>query len=465
MSQDIKKINGVYMGSQEIASTALAGDANKVAYYKLEDVNDSSGNGYTLTNANTVTFVAAKFGNGASQGTSNTNKYLYTTNTMGIDGGAFSFVGNIKINTEIPSDLYTLFAQANNTSKVYYSIFYEYNGGTRRLKFVRTKQGVVEQSFVYNITLGTTNFYQIGLTYDGTNLYGYVNGQLVGQVAASGNGSSAVTSGFYLGMFWDGTSSPSSQISDDVYIASRALTSDEIYSLYKTGVKKFNGQVNLNPELESTSLRGDANLVQYTRFEGNSTATVGNNGTDTDVTYGTTYGRFGQGFLLNGTTTYVTTSSNNLGTGDFTISFWFAGAENGGWRWLFMCYKFAAQGLLITTHGGGIRVSMGGWFTDTVSGGNGVPATDTNWHQLVLTRSGTTITCYIDGVQNGSTGTSGADISGPNHLGHITGGSQEPLYFGGKMDEFFIESRALTATEISNLYNTNIKKVNGVSNV
>ena len=130
-----------------------------------------------------------------------------------------------------------------------------------------------------------------------------------------------------------------------------------------------------------------------------------------------------------------------------------------------MCYKIYATGLLITIQGGGVRVSMGGWFTDTVSGGNGVPASDTNWHNLVLTRSGTTITCYIDGVQNGSTGTSNADISGPNHLGHVTGGSNEPLYFGGKMDEFFILSRALTSTEISNLYNTNIKKYVGVSNV
>ena len=37
-------------------------------------------------------------------------------------------------------------------------------------------------------------------------------------------------------------------------------------------------------------------------------------------------------------------------------------------------------------------------------------------------------------------------------------------YMAGNIDDLFVFSRALTATEISNLYNTNIKKYMGVSN-
>src|SRR5688572_13521936 len=49
------------------------------AYYHLENVNDSGGNGFTLTNNNSVTFPAGKFNNGAEFGTTGTNKGLTTT--------------------------------------------------------------------------------------------------------------------------------------------------------------------------------------------------------------------------------------------------------------------------------------------------------------------------------------------------------------------------------------------------
>jgi hypothetical protein len=49
---------------------------NLRAYYKLENVNDSSGNGFTLTNNNSVGFAQGKFTNGADFGSSGTNKGL-----------------------------------------------------------------------------------------------------------------------------------------------------------------------------------------------------------------------------------------------------------------------------------------------------------------------------------------------------------------------------------------------------
>jgi hypothetical protein len=52
---------------------------NLRAYYKLENENDSSGNGLTLTNNNSVTFTSGKFNNGANFGSSGTNKGLTTT--------------------------------------------------------------------------------------------------------------------------------------------------------------------------------------------------------------------------------------------------------------------------------------------------------------------------------------------------------------------------------------------------
>lgn len=71
-----------------------------LALYHLEDVNDSSGNSYTLTNNNTVGFAIGKFGNAADFGASNANKYLSINSDCGINPGsdAFTILGWICLN-------------------------------------------------------------------------------------------------------------------------------------------------------------------------------------------------------------------------------------------------------------------------------------------------------------------------------------------------------------------------------
>jgi hypothetical protein len=49
---------------------------NLRAYYRLENTNDSSGNGFNLTNENSVDFNTGLFGNAADFGTSGTDKRL-----------------------------------------------------------------------------------------------------------------------------------------------------------------------------------------------------------------------------------------------------------------------------------------------------------------------------------------------------------------------------------------------------
>lgn len=62
------------------ACFAAVGDG-QFAYYKLEDVNDATGGGKTLTNNNSVTFSAGKIDNAVNPTTSGGAKYLYRTNT------------------------------------------------------------------------------------------------------------------------------------------------------------------------------------------------------------------------------------------------------------------------------------------------------------------------------------------------------------------------------------------------
>jgi len=219
--------------ARELYSTSLFNDDNLVAYYRLEDTNDSK-NSYNLTNNNSVAFNPAKFNNGADFGTSNTNKYLSISNNLGITGGNITLSFWLKLNTEIGSGTYDLIDQeslANNTGNY---VTYEYNGGTRRLTFNRVRQYVVVNSAAYNITLGTSSWYYVVYTYDGSNIRGYVNGSLVaGPVASSGYGTAGGMNRFTVG--WGGVGGYTSGIIDDVAVFSRALSPTEISNFYNLG--------------------------------------------------------------------------------------------------------------------------------------------------------------------------------------------------------------------------------------
>lgn len=221
---------------------SLASDPNLKAYYRMSSgalTTDSSGNSYTLTNVNSVAEGTGKYGGGADGGATNSTKYLWINNNLGIDGGACSISLWAKMNTEIGSGTQTFVAQQNATSDVSYMVTYDYNGGTRRLAFRRYRQGVAADEIYYTTTLGTANFVHMVLTYDGSNLRGYVGGSLqVGPTAYSGNGSGATSDHLSILVNKGGGGTPSeyaSALVDDVAIFNRVLTASEVTQLYQAG--------------------------------------------------------------------------------------------------------------------------------------------------------------------------------------------------------------------------------------
>ncbi len=221
----------------ELIYTSLFNDANLQAYYRLEDVSDSKG-ANTLTNNNSVTFTPAVYANGANLGTSNTNKYLSTSNTLSVDGGSCSISLWCQLLTEIPSATQTIVNQANNTSKTQNRIYLDFNGGTRLVVFMRGKPGVGNQTSSVTQTLGTTNVYHLVYVYDGVNVTGYINNVASTPTAASGSGSAAITNGFYIGATQDGSLEVSALI-DDCGFFNRALTAAEVATLYNAGPGAF----------------------------------------------------------------------------------------------------------------------------------------------------------------------------------------------------------------------------------
>jgi len=79
--------------------------------------------------------------------------------------------------------------------------------------------------------------------------------------------------------------------------------------------------------MNSFCLKDDANLKGYWKLEGNANDETGNyNGTATNLTYGLSYGKFGQGLITTANPSGMSINkalTGTIGTGDFGITFWF----------------------------------------------------------------------------------------------------------------------------------------------
>lgn len=243
---DTRFFNGSLDDTFLLNGTALTADQvstiyGALAYYRLENVNDSK-NSYTLTNNNTVTFTTAKYLNGADFGTTNTNKSLSIVNNFGITNGACTISMWANIRTAIGDGAFwELAGLENSTSDNLYGIAYTRSGSTRSVVFQRYRQGVSSDAVSYNLDLGTNTWYQLAVTYDGTNLRGYLNGALVaGPSSYTGDGTGITANSFAIGNLRGaaaGNTYYSSIYADDVGIWNRALSDTEILQLFSANSK------------------------------------------------------------------------------------------------------------------------------------------------------------------------------------------------------------------------------------
>ncbi|MEI6529685.1 MAG: LamG domain-containing protein [Candidatus Falkowbacteria bacterium] len=199
------------------------------------------------------------------------------------------------------------------------------------------------------------------------------------------------------------------------------------------------------------------NIVSYWKMDeasGNAADSVGaNTATNTGVTYAA--GKINNGAVFNATTDQFALGNIIPGASDFTISAWVYLNQSVANRSVFDQRNNSNGNALITYNCGSdnkfmlqLRNISAGGYTATTST-NAV--SNTTWTYLTVTRSGNTVTHYLNGSANGSgavsANTTGTDIS---WIGNFYGGG---VNFDGMIDEVGIWSRALTSTEITTLYN------------
>jgi triacylglycerol esterase/lipase EstA (alpha/beta hydrolase family) len=224
--------------------------------------------------------------------------------------------------------------------------------------------------------------------------------------------------------------------------------------------------------LYATPLFNDPNLVSYWPFEGNSKDWKGsNNGSDTSITYGTSYGRFGEGAYFDGSTSKINLPTPTLSGSAFTLSAWCNPLQITGNQF---------DGKIIDIKGSdGSRIAMGQYANPTISQGGvsnafvGWVGTPSNpgpnayanssavapgqWYLVTTTYDGANLDLYVNGVLGASTPQTGTlNLNTYFEIGNEAGDfASTPRYFHGDLDDVAIFSRALSPVEISNLYTGN----------
>jgi len=417
---------------------------------------DRSGNGNDGVMTNGPTLSLGKVGQGLNFDGS--NDYVSTTDMA--DSSA-----NISISAWINGRSFAGATAGINTiiGKEYISndsfIFRVGDAGIsqNRMQWVITQSNGT-QIKLNGALLNTNQWYHVVATYDTSGRQAiYIDGALdVSQNTADGtmrNSTIALEIGRSNndnGRVWNG-------FIDEVRVYSRALTASQVKNLYLLGRSGLNS---------SQANKSTAGLAGNWTFDADDVAGVraydrsGNGNTGT-MTNGPTLslGKIGQGLSFDGSNDYVdlgNSASLQFG-GAFTISLWIkTKALNSTQQTSFITKS-------VWNTSGWIISDNGQWSTNVFfrlhPGSSGNCGTnmacfsrnlvnDNKWHNITGVNTGSSLLLYLDGVLKDSRTSTGFTVNTANNATISDSGT--PV--NGSMDEVRIYTRALTPSEVKNLY-------------
>jgi hypothetical protein len=213
----------------------------------------------------------------------------------------------------------------------------------------------------------------------------------------------------------------------------------------------------INPYTKVCS--GDAisttSLGAYYKFNGDVTDSSGNglNGTAYN-TPAYVAGKYQNGIKLNGTSQYVSVSDNTLfegSGGNISVFAWINCVDFEGPCHIAAKYSASFTGYRLVPRGGlDTLVSMGG-----VNISRGVGPSANTWAHLGFTYNNNVLKIYLNGVQDGTDATIGAQTIANTEIFTIGRSSQGSFGFcNGSIDELNVWQRVLSSTEVANLYNS-----------
>jgi len=304
--------------------------------------------------------------------------------------------------------------------------------------------------------LSTGIWYNIVSTFEqGVVAKIYLNGQFEGQ--STDVGTRPVQPNFFIGKYGIGNINYNLNGSiDQVRIFNTALDPLEIEALYTEELCICDGTV------DTLDILGDGSCIATYQLDGNANDLSGNySGTPTNVSYGV--GEFDLAGVFNGSSSAISTPLNTTNivsnindiTQNFSFSLWMKPEAYGSSNVVFSInaghptYQYI--GLVMTATGVNFVHYPGG------AAGNGVgTTTDLNvWTQITCVRENSYLKLYKNGTYIGqdliTTGNSTIPTDKFWAIGYRP--TLNDLYFTGSIDQVRIFNKALSAGEVTTLYN------------
>ena len=330
---------------------------------------------------------------------------------------------------------------------------------------------------------GTQNASGVHLYRDGVDVGRYLPGDV--------NGSGIKDSDAAKPLIISDSTNPFSGLLDDMRIYNRVLSGADVATLAQGFPGDCNGPKGLKGEMIYNSTNTmlqycdgtswvavgknagsyASDMIAHWKFDETSGTSAadstgnGNTGTLTNSpAWQGTAGKRGGAILLDGVNDYVTAGDINAaeGIGSITVSTWVNHSVAGETQHVYKSNCDGANdsweiysGYPNTDGTAAFMVgSSDGTFSN--SGSGTTDTSDGSWHMLTGVYDGAYIRIYVDGVEESSTSYPGITIYNSAHNVEIGGrcnGGGSGHYVNGLMDEVRIYGRALSPSEITDLYN------------
>jgi hypothetical protein len=464
---DDARIYNRALSPQEISQLYNQGSPGPVGQWKFDENNgtsvaDNSGNSYTGTWSGTGTHWApGKFGQAGKFNGS--DDYVATS--------AFSPLLTAGAQTSVISWGGWFYPTASAASKTLIEKAQEFSittgvAGAPICKLYSS--GLFRPIATGTIPLTLNAWNHVMCTINGSAGTIYINGV---KNATSSNGAPvAVSSIMYFGRD-SGSTQYFSGLIDDVRVYTYTRSASEIETDYRAG-RPSDGSpfawYRLN-ECQGSTIHdssGNGNDGTLTIDPAGSQTAPGTCATATGAWGNGATGKFNASLNFDGTDDYASipnTAALNFGSNDFSISTWAKinavnfntsfgilgkGVTSSDYSYAIV-YDNNGSGNTATTIG--FRLNNNGF---TLSSSGNVGRVNT-WQHIVITRSGSTISLYVNGVLN-NTGTTGGAVNSNAYnltLGGTIASLGSPL--NGQVDDTRIYNYALTPDQVKNLYNGN----------
>lgn len=401
--------------------------------------------------------------------------YIPTTSasvTRNADALTYPTTGNVDFNQGSAFAIYTPSDNDSIGGVIGFSeaAFLTYNGAYAGIYGYNGTSG-----YFYNaipITFGVAS--KIASKWNSTIINASANGQIATPYSFSspfgGNQGSSIKIGYRA------TVSRASGTVRNVKIWKKALTDTQLQNLTSTSDAVSHAAVKKTtvkrPGTATTTINASQNskltdgLVGLWSFNGQDISGTtaydrsgqGNNGTLVGGVM-KTIGKVGQAMSFDGTRGYLYNSSPNLVIGNnvFTKSVWIYSNYKGSpvnhpniisWGDSSTNNK---NGLSLQTDGFGNPQILQWFFSNDYTWN--ISDITGGWHHIVIIYNPTALTLYIDGVSQGTQTVTGTPSVVNSNLEIGRFGDNPWYYFDGKIDEVRIYNRALSASEVAQLYN------------